>query len=71
MKKRINSRSVSKLVTLALFGAMSVFMLACSKETPKPDPGRCITNMDCPKGQQCNDTRCEDLYFPRRLIKIN
>lgn len=43
----------------------------CSADQPKPDPGRCFTNMDCPKGHKCNDTRCEDIYHPRHKIKIN
>lgn len=49
----------------------SLLFIACSSDPPKPDPGRCFTNIDCPKGQKCKNTRCEDIYHPRHEIKIN
>lgn len=55
------------MVALGLLALVS----ACSTEPPKPDPGRCFSNTDCPKGQKCNATRCEDIYHPRRTIKVN
>jgi hypothetical protein len=56
-----------QIVALGLLTLVS----ACSTEPPKPDPGRCFSNTDCRKGEKCNDTRCEDIYHPRRTIKIN
>ncbi len=56
----------------ACFSLMLLVLLgACSSDPPKPDPGRCFTNLDCSKGQKCTNTRCEDIYHPRHKIKIN
>lgn len=50
--------------------AFLVLFVACSaSEVPKPAPGRCVVHSDCRAGQECIDTRCEDLYFPRHKIK--
>ncbi|HMO17152.1 MAG TPA: hypothetical protein PKA63_03670 [Oligoflexia bacterium] len=44
-------------------------LVACSSEPPKPDPGRCFTNIDCKSGEECVNTRCQDLYYPKHKIK--
>ena len=60
-----------KRFTLALLAAVAVGLLvACSAgEQPKPPPGRCYGNSDCPEGFRCKETYCEDIYFPRKDIK--
>ncbi len=45
-------------------------LIGCSAgEQPKPPPGRCYENSDCPEGFRCKETYCEDIYFPRKDIK--
>jgi hypothetical protein len=45
-------------------------LAACGQtEKPKPKPGRCSFNGDCPEGFHCRDTFCEDIYYPRDEIK--
>lgn len=60
---------ISRLVLILEIFLLVNFISCSDSKLPKPDPGRCRVHADCPQGQECNDTRCEDLYYPRRKIK--
>ncbi len=58
---------------LSLPIVLIVFMLltvAGCYGTPKMTlrPGRCVVNEDCPQTTHCVNTRCEDIYHPRKNI---
>jgi hypothetical protein len=52
---------------LILFGLSACSALVADEE--KLDEGRCNFHTDCQDGQRCQNTYCEDVYYPRRDIK--
>lgn len=55
---------------LALIISLSLGMGACAGgQKAKVPPGRCFENSDCPQGEACRDTRCEDIYYPKNKIR--
>lgn len=57
----------SKLKLLAVFFILVVSLQACAAK--ELEPGRCDYNSDCKEGEKCEETRCEDIYYPRHQIK--
>lgn len=55
---------------LAMTLCASLLSVGCgvAKEKKLP-PGRCMVTSECPEGETCRNTYCEDIYFPRREIK--
>ncbi len=55
-----------------LLVAFTVLVLSsCSSAKPKLEPGRCMKTPDCPQGEECVNTRCQDIYYPKNLIRQN
>jgi len=71
---RCESRMFSKYSRIAAFlaaaSAAQALIAGCSAaEEAKLPPGRCMVSGECPQGETCRNTYCEDIYFPRREIK--
>ena len=49
-----------KFIFLILF-----FLVSCGPARIAPGDGRCIENTDCPDGERCFDTFCDDIYYPK------
>ncbi len=56
---------------LSLIAFLFNFTGCSTNELPELEPGRCRLSKDCPQGQECRNTRCQDLYYPRHEIKTN
>lgn len=48
-----------------------LFNACAALEEPELADGRCNSTEDCKQGTECVNSFCEDLYFPRRLIKTH
>ena len=59
------------LIFKLLFVSIIIILSSCSSTKPKLEVGRCMKTPDCPQGEECVNTRCQDIYYPKNLIRQN
>lgn len=67
-----NTVSPMSLRTLTFVSLLVIVCSGCAGSPPldeKIPKGRCVYNSDCPPGNQCVNTYCEDIYHPEAKIK--
>ncbi len=56
-------------LTIAAAFLCASLLAACPGSEAELKPGHCYMNSDCPQGYNCEEGRCQDIYFPRKAIK--
>ena len=70
MSHNISASAATPIYFVAAATIAIAGLAGCGAATEaKLPPGRCMVSGECPQGEACRNTYCEDIYFPRRDIK--
>ena len=69
IKRKDSSRVQVRCITVVFVLGALLPLAGCAETAELLPAGRCRVNEDCPDGQTCRASYCEDIYHPRKEIK--